>query len=43
MAIINGAMVRVGEELDGYRVTEIAPDHVVLNDGSQSITLQTAP
>ena len=43
IAIINGEMLRVGDQLDGYRVTEIAQDHVSLSDGAQTYQLPIAP
>ncbi len=35
MAILNGQIVRVGETIEGYRVLEIAKDHVTVTDGTQ--------
>ena len=43
IAIINGQMLRVGEELDGYRVAEIGQDHVSLTDGTHTYQLLIAP
>ena len=43
IAIINGQMVHVGEELEGYRVTEITQDHVSVTDGPQTFQLKIAP
>ncbi len=43
MAIINGQMAKVGDELDGYRIVQIAPDRVSVSDGGQTIELQNAP
>ncbi len=39
IAVINGQMLRVGDELEGYKVTQIAQDSVSLFDGSQTVTL----
>lgn len=39
IAIINGQMLRIGDALEGYRVTQIAQDAVSLSDGSQTLTL----
>lgn len=43
IAIINGQMLRVGEELEGYRVTEITQDRVLLTDGAHTVSLHIAP
>jgi len=43
IAIINGRMLRVGEELEGYRVVEITPDRVSLSDGDQQFRLAISP
>ena len=43
IAIINGQMLQVGEELDGYRVAEIAQDRVSLTDGTHTYQLLIAP
>ena len=43
LAIINGQTVHVGEELEGYRVTEITQDHVSITDGTQTFQLLIAP
>ena len=43
MAIINGELRRVGDALDGYRITAITQDRVSLTDGTQSYTLSIAP
>jgi hypothetical protein len=43
IAIINGQMFRVGEEIDGFRVLEIAHDRVSLSDGTQTFQLLIAP
>ena len=39
IAVINGQMLRVGDELESYKVTQIAQDSVLLSDGSQTLTL----
>jgi hypothetical protein len=39
IAMINGQMLRVGEEVDGYRVTAIFHDHVSLTDGATAYDL----
>ena len=39
MAILNGQIVRVGETVEGYRVLEIAKDHVTVTDGSRVLQL----
>ena len=41
-AIINGRTLSVGQELDGYRVTSISPDHVSLTDGNHTLELSIA-
>ena len=43
IAIINGQMLQVGEELDGYRVADISQDHVSLTDGTHTYQLLIAP
>ena len=43
IAIINGQMLRVGEELDGYRVADIGQDHASLTDGTHTYQLLIAP
>ena len=43
IAIINGQMLQVGEELDGYRVAEISQDRVSLTDGAHTYQLLIAP
>jgi hypothetical protein len=43
IAIINGSMVQVGEEVDGYRIVEISQDHVSLSDGAETFQLRIAP
>jgi hypothetical protein len=39
-ALINGHIVKIGDELEGYRVTGIARDSVILNNGTTTITLR---
>ena len=39
IAMINGQMLRVGEEIEGYRVTGIRQDRVSLTDGSGAYEL----
>jgi hypothetical protein len=36
MAILNGAVVRVGDELSGWEIAEIEPDKVLLTRGERS-------
>ena len=43
IAIINGTMVQVGQEVEGYRVVEIAQDHVSVSDGVETFRLPIAP
>ena len=43
MAIINGTMVEVGQELEGYQVVAITSDSVLLNDGTEQVQLQVSP
>ena len=43
MAIINGQMVHVGDELEGYRILEITQDRVSVTDGTQTLQLLVAP
>ena len=43
LAIINGGTVRVGDEVGGYYVVEITPDHVAVSDGAQTLDLRLAP
>ena len=42
-AFINGQTLRVGDELDGYRVTEITHDRVTVSDGTQTFQLLIVP
>ena len=39
IAIINGQMLRVGDEVEGYRVTAITQDTVSISDGGQVLKL----
>lgn len=41
-AIINGDVYRVGSEIAGYRVTAIAPDSVILSDGTDEHILNVS-
>jgi hypothetical protein len=43
IAIINGQPLRIGEEVDGYRIVEIAQDRVSLTDGTQTHQLLITP
>lgn len=43
VAIINGEMRHIGDSFEGYHVTEIQQDRVVLTDGQHSVTLTLAP
>ena len=43
MAIINGQTLHVGDQLEGYHVTEITQDHVSVSDGTQILQLLVAP
>ena len=43
IAIINGQMVHVGEQCEGYRVTEITRDRVSVTDGTDTVQLRLAP
>ncbi len=43
LAIINGHMLQVGEEVGGFRLTTITEDHVSLTDGQQVLELRIAP
>ena len=42
LAIINGQMLQVGEEYEGYRVVEITQNRVSLTDGVQTLQLSIA-
>lgn len=43
IAIINGQMLHVGQECDGFLVVEIQPDRVTVSDGVTTYQLSTAP
>ncbi len=43
MAIINGQMAHVGDELEGYRVLEIRQDRVAVSDGTETLQLTITP
>lgn len=43
VAILNGQMLHIGEELDGLRITHIATDSVTVTDGAETFQLQIAP
>ena len=43
MAILNGQMLRVGEELDGYTVVAIDQDRVSVTDGTETFQIQITP
>ena len=43
VAILNGQMLHLGEELDGFRVTLITSDAVTVTDGTETFQLHTAP
>jgi hypothetical protein len=43
IAVINGHMVQVGQEVDGYQVTAISNDRVSLTDGTQTFQLNISP
>jgi len=38
-AIVNDAVVRVGDEVDDFKVQQILPDKVILSDGAESYTV----
>lgn len=40
MVVINGRIVREGESIEGFSVTEIRPEDVVVNDGNKSWSLE---
>ena len=42
LAIINGQMLQVGEECEGYRVVEITQNRASLTDGVQTLQLSIA-
>lgn len=43
LAIINGATLAVGDEVEGFQVLDIQADHVTLTDGSATYDLRIAP
>lgn len=43
IAIINGHPVKGGDEVEGYRVVEIAPDRVTVSDGATTQHLRLGP
>ena len=43
MAIINGEVMQLGQEIDGYRLLEIKPDRVWLSDGDNLFQLLLSP
>ncbi len=47
LAVLNGHIVKEGESVEGYSVTQIRKDDVIVNDGSQSwrveLNLKTQP
>jgi hypothetical protein len=43
MAIINGSMVRVGDEVEGYEITAITQEQVSVSDGTQTFHVEIAP
>jgi hypothetical protein len=47
LAVVNGHIVREGESVDGYSVTQIRKDDIIVNDGSRSwrveLNLKTQP
>ena len=43
LAIINGQMLHIGDEVDGYHVTEITPERVAITDGADTFQLQVSP
>lgn len=40
MAIVNGQTVHVGDEVEGYRITQITPKCVIVTDGAETFQLQ---
>ena len=42
IAVINGHIVKEGESVDGYTITQIRKDDVIVNDGSRSWRVQFA-
>jgi hypothetical protein len=43
IAIINGEMKQVGEEVEGYRIMGISQDRVSVSDGTESFQVLLAP
>ena len=43
MAVLNGQMLRMGEEIDGYRITAIEQDRILISDGSETLEILIAP
>ena len=43
IAIINGEMLHVGEQVDGYRLVEITPDRVSVTDDAETFQLFLSP
>ncbi|MBI2885161.1 MAG: hypothetical protein HYY15_03195 [Candidatus Omnitrophica bacterium] len=43
LAVVNGTAVAVGDEIEGFRVTEITAEQVVLTDGTQTYQLRLSP
>jgi hypothetical protein len=42
IAVINGHIVKEGESVDGYTITQIRKDDVIVNDGSRSWRVEFA-
>jgi hypothetical protein len=42
IAVINGHIVKEGESVDGYTITQIRQDDVIVSDGSRSWRVQFA-
>ncbi|MEW6325524.1 MAG: hypothetical protein AB1515_09085 [Nitrospirota bacterium] len=42
LAIVNGQMVGVGDEIDGRQVVAIGPDHIVVREGKSTKRLDVA-
>jgi hypothetical protein len=42
IAMINGEMVRAGDQVEGYKVLEITQSSVLLSDGGQTVTVTLA-
>jgi hypothetical protein len=36
IAVINGSIIKEGESVEGFRITQIRKDDVVVSDGSRS-------